>query len=591
MRVHAALSATSPKPNGSKRFTRKVLSLLVVEDSTAYAALVDAMLRQTLGQALAVHAAGSLAEAREALRCRQLDCVLLDLSLPDARGLQALEAVQAASPSVPVIVLTGNEDEELAISALQQGAQDFIAKRRADGELLVRCIRYAIERKRSELRLAHQALHDALTGLPNRMLLLDRLEGALARYHRQRRALALMFIDLDRFKTINDSLGHDAGDELLVALAGRLRRMVRPSDTIARFGGDEFVVLCEELHGQDEAIHVAERARTVLGAPIVLRGREIAVGASIGIAFGGPELNAETLLRQADSAMYRAKREGAGIALFEVALHEAALAALELEHALRGALERGELLLHYQPVVQLGDQHRLFGLEALLRWRHRRRGLLGADTFVPIAEETGMIVPIGAWALKESCRQLAEWIQGGLLPARTLLSVNLSGAQLASHAARRALQEALDASNLPARNVCLEVTETTVAGDERATGRALAELRELGVSLALDDFGTGYSSLSMLRSLPVDAVKIDRTFLRQAADDEDLARMFRAVLGVVHAASLRAVAEGVESEAQLALVREAGCELVQGFLFARPLAAGELPAGVAELARGRGGAP
>ncbi|HLI31310.1 MAG TPA: EAL domain-containing protein [Solirubrobacteraceae bacterium] len=563
-----------------------MLSLLVVEDSAAYATLVDAMLRQALGGALSVHAAASLAEARSALRSHNIDCVLLDLSLPDAHGLQALEVVQALSPSVPVIVLTGNEDEELAISALQQGAQDFIAKRRADGELLVRCMRYAIERKRSELRLSHQALHDALTGLPNRMLLLDRLESALARYHRQRRALALMFIDLDRFKTINDSLGHEAGDELLVALAGRLRRMVRPSDTVARFGGDEFVILCEELHGQDEAIHVAERARSVLSAPIVLRGREIAVDASIGIAFGGPEVSAEALLRHADSAMYRAKREGSGIALFEAALHEAALAALELEHALRGALERGELELHYQPVVQVGERPQLFALEALLRWRHSGRGLLAPEEFVPIAEETGMIVPIGAWVLREGARQLSEWIKTGVLPPSTLLSVNLSGAQLASQAARRALEETLAESGLPARNICLEVTETSIAGDERATVRALSQLRELGVSLALDDFGTGYSSLSMLRSLPVQAVKIDRAFLRQAADDEDLARMFGAVLGVVHAASLHAVAEGVESKAQLSLVRAAGCELVQGFLFARALSAAELPRRVSKLVGG-----
>jgi diguanylate cyclase (GGDEF)-like protein len=584
MRVHAGIEAKSSKQGKPKRIARNALNLLVIEDSPAYASLVSAMLRGALGDALAVHSAGSLLEARQVLHACEVDCVLLDLALPDAQGLDALEAVQATDPGVPVIVLTGNEDEELAIRALQQGAQDFIAKRRADGELLVRCMRYAIERKRGEQRLSHQALHDALTGLPNRLLLLDRLAGALARYHRRRRALALMFIDLDRFKTINDSLGHDAGDELLVALAGRLRRMVRPSDTIARFGGDEFIVLCEELHGQEEAVHVAERVRKVLGEPIVLRGREIAVDASIGIAFGGPEVRAEALLRQADSAMYRAKREGTGIALFEPALHEAALAALELEHALRGALDRGELLLHYQPVVRLGEEHALFGLEALLRWRHRRRGVIGPDLFVPIAEETGMIVPIGAWVLEQSTRQLAEWIAAGLLPARTLLSVNLSGAQLSAHGAYKALERALATSKLDPRNLCLEVTETTIASDERARVRALSELRELGVRLALDDFGTGYSSLSVLRTLPVDAVKIDRAFLRQAADDEDLAPMFRAVLGVVRAAKLTAVAEGVESEGQLALVRAAGCELVQGFLFARPLPAHRLPGAIAQLA-------
>jgi len=567
---------------------KQPLALLLIEDSPPYAALLSEMLHGILGASVEITAAATLEEGRERLREQRADCVILDLALPDAEGLEALRSVAAQVPSTPIVVLTGRDDDALAIAALQEGAQDFIPKRRADGELLVRAIRYAIERKRGELRLAHQALHDRLSGLPNRELLLDRIETALARSERSGRLMAVMFLDLDRFKTVNDSLGHQAGDELLVALADRLRALTRPTDTVARFGGDEFVVLCEELHGGEEAALVAERLRAKLSEPLVLRDRELYVSVSIGIAFAGGCSSAEELIQQADAAMYRAKQEGVGIALFESAFHEAALAALELEHQLRAALHRREFVLHYQPLLRVNGRPELLGVEALVRWDHPTLGLLGPDRFVPTAEESGLIVAIGNWVVWEGLRQLAHWREEGAMPKRALLSVNLSRAQLGSTSTVRAVADGLAAHGIPPANLWLELTESALARDEQAAKQTLAELRALGVRFALDDFGTGYSGLSALRSLPVEAVKIDRAFLAEAADDQAAARLFKAVLGVVQAAELRPIAEGVEREEQLELVRSCGCDIAQGFLLARPAPPIALTPLLRRLVRGEG---
>jgi diguanylate cyclase (GGDEF)-like protein len=559
------------------------LRLLLVEDSRAYASLVEHMLRDALGVGVRVTHRDTLAGARLALLEERIDCVLLDLSLPDAGGLEALEVVQSTAPYVPIVVLTGTDDEELATRAVHDGAQDFLVKRLAEREVLARSVRYAIERKRAELRLAYQALHDSLTDLPNRTLLLDRVTLALARCHRRSHALALMFVDLDRFKTVNDSLGHDAGDELLIELAGRLRRIVRPSDTVARFGGDEFLILCEELHSEREALFVAERVRAALAEPVRVRGRAISIRASVGIACGAPGMSAEGLIREADVAMYRAKRTRTGIELFRAAMHAEALSALETEQELRGALERRELRLHFQPVISIGARQRPLAVEALLRWHHRRRGLLLPSDFIGLAEETGLIVPIGEWALIEACRQLAGWQRRHAVPRELVVSVNLSLCQLGSPGFVDSVAAALAASALAPRSLCMEVTESSVAQDPVGAAAALDGLKGLGVSLALDDFGTGYSSLSALTSYPVDMVKIDRAFLAQLDGEGGSARMFEAVLGVVRAAELQAVAEGVESEAQLELLRAVGCDAAQGYLFARPAPASDALAKLVSL--------
>ncbi len=554
-----------------------LLRLLIIEDSPAYATLIEHMLGDALSDELRVLHAGAITEAQRILREEPVDCVLLDLSLPDAGGLEALEVVQSAAPDVPVVVLTGTDDQALAMRAVHDGAQDFLVKRHADRELLARSIRYAIERKRSEARIARLAVHDPLTQLPNRVLLLDRLNIAIARCGRRPTGLALMFLDLDGFKAINDRLGHEAGDDLLVELARRLQTILRPSDTVARFGGDEFLLLCEELRSEREAIHVAERARAAIAEPIELRGSQVALQASVGIACGRPApMSAESLIREADIAMYRAKRAGGGIELYEASMHAEVVAELETEHQLRGASARGELELHYQPEITLAQGARAFGVEALLRWNHPHAGFLPPAGFIRIAEETGLIVPIGEWVLLEACRQLATWQREGHAAPGLTVSVNVSPVQLGSPGFLDSVLHALSASGLEPRCLCIEVTESCVAEDPAGAAKALEDLKGLGVTLALDDFGTGYSSLSALSSYPVDLVKIDRSFIAGIDRDPMVARMFEAVLGVVRAADLQSIAEGVETDAQLELLERTGCDAAQGFLFARPSAPEEI---------------
>ncbi len=553
------------------------LRILIIEDSPEYATLVDIMLRERLGSDLQTVARHELAGAHDLLLEQHIDIVLLDLSLPDAHELEGLEAVQTAAPDMPIVVLTGSDDPALGIEAVQAGAQDFLAKRSADAETLARSVRYAIERKRSEVRLAEQALRDSLTGLPNRVLLLDRLKLALARARRRPTSVAVLFLDLDRFKTVNDSLGHEAGDQLLVEIAGRLRAALRPGDTVARFGGDEFLILCEELAGEFEAVRVAERALHAIRAPIVVAGHGISVVASVGIAYDNDvSASAHELIRQADAAMYRAKRRQTGIELFEAAMHSEAMSELETEHQLRAALERGELVLNFQPQVSLLGSGRIVGVEALVRWAHPDRGLLGPAQFIPLAEDTGLIVPIGGWVLKEACRQLGRWRAQGAVADDFSISVNLSLRQLARPDLEATVSAALDGAALPAACLCLEVTESCMAQDPEHAARVLGGLKALGVQLALDDFGTGYSSLSALSSYPLDVVKIDQSFIHRVAEDPAAARMFAAVLGVARAAELNAVAEGVEQIPQLRLLRRLGCEYGQGYIFARPVGAQEL---------------
>jgi diguanylate cyclase (GGDEF)-like protein len=553
------------------------LRLLIIEDSPAYATLVVNMLSDALSEELEVLHARALRDATGALREERIDCVLLDLSLPDAAGLEALGAVQNAAPEVPVVVLSGIDDPALARQAVHEGAQDYLVKRRATRELLARSIRYAIERKRSEARVARLAVHDPLTGLPNRVLLLDRMSIAIARSGRRPTGLALMFLDLDRFKSVNDRFGHGVGDELLVRLAQRLQSILRPSDTVARFGGDEFLILCEELRSEREAIHVAERARAAVAEPVVLGGNEIALQASVGIACAPPAAtSAEDLIREADIAMYRAKRSGSGIELFEAATHAEAIAELETEHELRGASERGELQLYYQPEIALAEGARPFGVEALLRWEHPRAGFLLPASFIHVAEETELIVPIGEWVLLQACQQLATWQREHRAAADLTVSVNVSPVQLGSPGFLDSVLHALRASGLPPRCLGIEVTESCVAQDPAGAARALHDLKALGVGLALDDFGTGYSSLSALSSYPVDVVKIDRSFISDLERDPMVARMFEAVIGVVRAAELQSVAEGVETQAQLAVLERIGCDAAQGNLLAKPAPAEQM---------------
>jgi diguanylate cyclase (GGDEF)-like protein/PAS domain S-box-containing protein len=428
------------------------------------------------------------------------------------------------------------------------------------------------ERKVFEQQLAHQAFHDGVTGLANRALFAERVRHAIARSRREGSGLAVIFLDLDDFKTINDSLGHAAGDEVLIEVARRLDESIRGADTAARFGGDEFAVLLEDVEHSQEAADAAERILEALAVPLVAGHKEIALRCSLGISVAEHEsgADADEMIRDADAAMYIAKRDGkGGYRLFEPAMHEGVVARLELRTDLQRALATEQLELHYQPVVRLDDAS-VIGVEALLRWRHPERGLVPPGVFIPIAEETGLIVPIGRWVLREGCRH-ARRVLAALDPAhQPSMSINLSLKQIQQSDIVADVRDALSESGLEARCLTLEITETVLMADTDLAVERLRELKELGVRLALDDFGTGYSSLSYLSRFPVDILKMDRSFLREGATP-DSSGLANAVVALGATLDLEVVAEGIEFLEQWHTLRDLGCELGQGFYFARPM--------------------
>jgi diguanylate cyclase (GGDEF)-like protein/PAS domain S-box-containing protein len=440
----------------------------------------------------------------------------------------------------------------------------------------------AVGRTRSQAQLAHQALHDPLTGLPNRTLFLDRLGHVLARRRPPGEAVAVLFVDLDRFKVVNDSLGHAAGDQLLVALAERLRHALRPADTVARFGGDEFTILCESVADAAQAAAIAARVGELIAQPFAIEGEDdVVLTASVGISLsaGGPDTGAdrpETMLRDADAAMYRAKERGrARHELFDEQMRAGAVQRLQLEQWLRRAIERDELRVHFQPEVRLADG-RVEAVEALLRWQHPERGLLLPADFLALAEETGLIVPVGAWVLTEACRWAARLTGAGPGGSSPGVWVNLSARQLAMPDLTGTVAEALAGAGIAPDRLCLEITESALMEDAEATLATLRSLKDLGVGLAVDDFGTGYSSLSYLRRFPVDFIKVDRSFVDGLGHDPEDTAIVAAVVGLAHSLGLVPVAEGIETAGQLAELRRLGCELGQGHLFAPPVPGEEL---------------
>jgi diguanylate cyclase (GGDEF)-like protein len=411
----------------------------------------------------------------------------------------------------------------------------------------------------------HQAFHDSLTGLPNRAAFLDRLDHALAIAERSGAEVGVLFLDLDRFKTVNDSLGHAAGDELLVTVAERLQSCLRDGDTPARFGGDEFAVLLEGVGGTDEAESVAARVLDEMRRPFEVQGRHLMVSASVGIATATRREG--DVLRDADLAMYRAKTGGRDRhAIFEPEMHEALVEQLELESDLRSALDRDEFVVHYQPIVHLATGE-ILGAEALVRWDHPTRGLVPPGGFIPLAEETQLIVPIGRRVLRAACEQASRWLERH---GELTMAVNLSGTQLAQPDLVADVADALRDSGLPAQHLTLEITETVLMGDDEATMKRLRELKELGVRLAVDDFGTGYSSLQYLRDFPLDILKVAKSFVDGIADEEQGVALARAIVELGESCQLDVVGEGIELSEQREGLLELGCRLGQGFLFARP---------------------
>jgi diguanylate cyclase (GGDEF)-like protein/PAS domain S-box-containing protein len=432
------------------------------------------------------------------------------------------------------------------------------------------------ERKALEAKLAHQAFHDPLTGLANRALFRDRLEHALQRAQRHRKPLAVMFLDLDDFKTINDTLGHAEGDRLLLAVASRLLECVRLADTVARLGGDEFAILLEEETDPDNVITVARRLADAMQSAFIVESREIIIGASIGIARGTAESTVDDLLRDADVAMYMAKSRGKRtFQIFEPAMHAALVERLELAEDLRAALKRDELRLEYQPIIDLRSGV-VDAVEALVRWDHPGRGLLSPAQFIPLAEETGLIVPLGDWVLRTACHEARAWQRPAAGPQNIVVSVNLSGRQLQEPDLAARVAAILDESGLDPARLVLEITENLAMQEPEVAQARLSELKALGVRLAIDDFGTGYSSLSSLRSFPIDILKIDKSFIETLGAMGGHAAFTEVILMLGESLQLHTVAEGIETEDQLARLRALGCGFGQGFHLGRPVSAADV---------------
>jgi diguanylate cyclase (GGDEF)-like protein len=426
------------------------------------------------------------------------------------------------------------------------------------------------DQRRSEAKITHMALHDALTGLPNRVLLNERLEHALARSKRGE-MVATHMLDLDNFKNVNDTLGHPAGDKLLQMVTDRLRTLMRETDTVARMGGDEFAVMQVGISQPSDATVLAYRIIEALGAPYDIDGQQVIIGTSVGIAVGPTDgVDPDQIIRNADLALYRAKGDGRGTyRFFEQEMDTEMQGRRILEYDLRRALLAGEFELHYQPVVELATND-ISGFEALVRWHHPDRGLVGPDAFIPLAEEIGLIVPLGEWTIREACARAAQW------PADLKVAVNLSAAQFKNARLVNVIASALATSGLQPERLELEITETVLLQDSEATLTMLYQLRELGVRIAMDDFGTGYSSLSYLQRFPFDKIKIDRSFVKDIVESAGSLNIVRAVAALAHGLGITATAEGVETKEQLEAIRAEGCSEMQGFLFSRPLPASDI---------------
>ncbi|MCA1248619.1 EAL domain-containing protein [Massilia sp. MS-15] len=453
--------------------------------------------------------------------------------------------------------------------------------RDASGNQRFICVVRDIQRqKQAEEALLRMANHDALTGLPNRLLMHDRLSQAIMQAHRAGRQVAVMFIDLDRFKHVNDSLGHDAGDALIVEIARRLSSSLRESDTVARQGGDEFVVVLPDLGGQEDAGKVARKLLDNLFQPLALCGQEVFPSGSIGIAmYPGDGLDGATLLKCADSAMYGSKAQGGNqVAFYTAEMGEQATQHLRLEGALQRALQRDEFLLHYQPVVDIGSG-RVTGVEALLRWQPAGHPMVSPAEFIPLAEETGLIVPIGDWVLATAMRQQVAWVRAGIGPVR--ISVNLSARQFLGQDVAQRVAALLEETGCDPGCLTLEITESVLMENPAAATETMGQLAAMGVQLAIDDFGTGYSSLASLKRFPIHSLKIDRSFVMDLTQDADDAAIVNAVIALAHSMKLNVIAEGVETNEQLAFLQARGCDQMQGYCFSRPVE----PQGIEALLR------
>ena len=547
----------------------EVRDVLLVEDSLIDAQLIRRLLRRVTSSYYRVTHVRTLNDAVLSAEDLVPHVILADLNLPDSRGTQTVASLQTSYPDIPLVIVSAWEDEAISLRSVKAGAQDYLVKGHIDGANLHRVIRYAIERKRTELELVRLAHFDQLTSLPNRTLLRERVDHALARAMRAGSGVATLILDMDRFKEINDMLGHEIGDKLLVEAARRIRANVRDQDTVARLGGDEFAVVLEGVSEAKEVLPVIERIIGSLGELTEIDGHEVSSSISVGIAMypeNGNDLS--ELLRAADLAMYQAKSSGRGrYQFFADAMQEEAQSRHALEWALRRAVERKEFELVYQPQLCLRTGT-VIGVEALLRWMSPTRGLLTPYHFIAGLEEFGLINEVGQWVLQTACEQIREWQAMHFAPMR--IAVNVSAQQFEDPMLIDKIQSALKETKLPPELLELELTESCLMSDPAQASALLREIRDLGVRIAIDDFGTGYSSLTYLHEFPLNALKIDKNFVQSVESNDRGGPISKMIIGLGQNLGLEVIAEGVETEAQLRYMREHGCDVAQGYLYARP---------------------
>lgn len=517
-----------------------------------------------------------------ALQQEPWDIVFSDFSMPTFNGHDALDIVRRHNLDIPFIFVSGTIGEERAVAAIKQGAQDYLIKGHLKrlASAVERELREAVtrrENREAQKRLHFLANYDALTGLPNRVLFIDRLSHSLRLAQRSSGLVGVLYMDLDNFKDVNDSLGHNAGDALLKTVADRLTQAVRTSDTVARLSGDEFALILTNLDHREDAAVAARKIIDQLSHPLDVVEQTLQIRASVGISvFPADGTDSEELLRNADMSMYLAKQTGGSqYEFYRSEIGEKKAERLELLKALRRALEQREFVLHYQPQVELATGH-IVGVEALLRWRCPERGLVSPEQFIPLAEESGLVVPLGEWVLRKACAQARIWRDTGYPPLR--VAVNFSACQFRQKNLVDLVKAVLDENELPPEYLEVEITESTLMQDTATSLRTLQELRACGISISLDDFGTGYSSLSYLKRFPVDALKIDRSFVCDIPQDADDVAINSAIIAMAAKLNIRVIAEGVETLEQLDFLRSEGCALVQGYYLQRPASAQDLAA-------------
>ncbi len=559
----------------SGAFSDKAIRVLLIDQDPAEYALIGQLLSAVGPNAYELTWCRQTVHALEAMAADLHDVVLLDYQSDRVKGQSLLAKATQQNCSRPIIVMTDEMDRNVDREAIRSGASDYLLKGRIDSLVLERAIRYAIDRKGAELKLARLAHYDPLTNVPNRILFRDRLQRALERARRGNQAVALFFMDLDGFKQVNDTLGHEAGDELIRCVAERLSACMRKSDSVARIGGDEFTVILEDIETTADIVNVARKAIDVVSRPVTVGGQQITVGCSIGIAVypeGGQDV--DTLLKHADMAMYQAKGlRGSAYRFYTEKLNVEAMNQMYLEADLRRGLRRGEFELYYQPRVSLDDA-RVAGVEALLRWNHPVRGLVMPAEFISLAEEVGLIVPLGYWVIHQACHDMRAMDARGMEPIH--VAVNLSFRQFLDVKFVETVGNIIESAAIDPRRLEFELTETAIMSHFEETERSMQIIREMGPTFSLDDFGTGFSSFAHIQRLPIGALKIDRSFVKNVTSMQDDATIVKAMISLAHNLGLAVIAEGAETAEQVDFLRDHACDQLQGYFYSKPVQLTEL---------------